>query len=329
MAESGGGVKKEKLLIQVLRKIPIFKGLSPSQVKKILGLCQHRQFEPGEKVCQSGTASDEMYILLSGEVAIVTPEGLRVATILPVTTVGEMGVITGQPRSATVEVTKPSAIFIIQKPTFDAALREESDMQVKVFRAIIDVLSGKLNNDNVRLRDYQMEKARHEGRIAVLDRKLEQQTRRASLAIAMAAESSSMDAQEIDLHISDQVKDLTPRVLVVDDEVEFRALVKDALPTFEVVEAANGVEALDVIQEETLDLVITDMKMPEMDGCQLLANIRSQFPSLWVIAVSGYLDAGEAHGYDFDGFVEKPLSLREFQHLVEEHMAGDAQRQEA
>ena len=142
---------KEKLLIQVLRKIPIFNGLAPTQVKKILGLCQHKSYKPGERVFESGSRPDEMFILLSGELAIITPEGLWVATILPVTTIGEMGVITGQPRVASVEVTKTGALFTIQKAQFDAILREDQDMQAKIFRAIIGVLSGKLSNDNVRL----------------------------------------------------------------------------------------------------------------------------------------------------------------------------------
>ena len=57
---------KEKLLIQVLRKIPIFNGLAPTQVKKILGLCQHKSYKPEERVCESGSRPDEMFILLSG-----------------------------------------------------------------------------------------------------------------------------------------------------------------------------------------------------------------------------------------------------------------------
>ena len=46
------------------------------------------------------------------------------------------------------------ALFASCKAQFEAALREESAMQVKVYRTIIDVLSAKLNNDNVRVRDY-------------------------------------------------------------------------------------------------------------------------------------------------------------------------------
>jgi CRP-like cAMP-binding protein len=154
------GTSREKLLIQVLRKIPIFNGLSPSQVKRILSLCTNKLFEPGQLICRSNTLSDEMFILLSGEVAIVTSEGMKVATILPVTTVGEMGVVTGQPRSATVEVIRPTAIFSIQKVQFDLMLKEDTDMRDRVHKAIIDILSSKLSNDNVRIRDYHMEKDR-------------------------------------------------------------------------------------------------------------------------------------------------------------------------
>ena len=308
---------KEKLLIQVLKKIPIFNGLAPTQVRKILALCVHKSYAPGDKVCVSGTPPDEMFVLLSGEVGIITVEGLRVATILPVTMVGEMGVITGQPRVATVEATKPTATFIIQKGPFDAVLREDDEIRSKVYRAIIDVLSGKLSNDNVRLRDYQQEKSRFEGRIAVLERRLTEQERRAEIALDLAAEVSGRDHAELELHVNEQVKDLIPRILVVDDEAEFRRLVKDGLPSFDVIEASDGAEALDMMGEEKLDLIITDIRMPQMDGIQLLEALRAQYPDLPVLATSGYMDAAEATEHAFDGFIEKPLSLEPLQHIVE------------
>ena len=147
-----------KLLVQVLRKIPIFKGLSPSRVKSILGLCVHKSYKLGSQVCRSNSPSDEMYILISGQLSIVTGEGIRVATIFPVTTVGEMGVITGEPRSATVEASKQSNIFVVRKAAFDGMLSDDGDMRATVYKNIIDVLSVKLNNDNSCPRDQQIER---------------------------------------------------------------------------------------------------------------------------------------------------------------------------
>jgi signal-transduction protein with cAMP-binding, CBS, and nucleotidyltransferase domain len=59
------------LLVLVLRKIPISKRLSPSQVKDILGLCTHKSYKKGSQVCRSNTPSHEMYILLAGEFAVM------------------------------------------------------------------------------------------------------------------------------------------------------------------------------------------------------------------------------------------------------------------
>ncbi len=49
-----GPMEQNKTLLQTLKKIPIFKGLSPSQVKKVLGLCQSRACAPGDVVCARG-----------------------------------------------------------------------------------------------------------------------------------------------------------------------------------------------------------------------------------------------------------------------------------
>lgn len=313
--------ESSKLLVNVLRKIPIFKGLSPSQVKKILGLCAHKSYKPGVQVCRSNSPSDEMYILLAGELIVVTMEGIRVATILPVTTVGEMGVITGQPRSATVEVSKPSNIFVVNKRSFDSMLRDDSEMRATVYKNIIDVLSDKLNNDNVRLRDYQMEKTKFETRVQAMEKMLKEQKARTQVAMTLAAKHSDQSVDEISLHIEDNVRDEVTQILVVDDEAEFRDLVKEALPSYSVIEAGNGREAIKVVSEQKVDLVLTDIQMPEMDGFALLERLRASNPDLPVLAVSGYLEAGEVHGYAFDGFIDKPVSLPHLRDLVEAMVA--------
>lgn len=313
--------ESSKLLVQVLRKIPIFKGLSPSQSKKILGLCAHKSFKPGAQVCRSNSRSDEMYILLSGELIVVTQDGIRVATILPVTTVGEMGIITGQPRSATVEVSKPSNIFVVKKRSFDNMMRDDSDMRATVYKNIIDVLSDKLNNDNVRLRDYQMEKTKFETRVQAIEKVLKEQKARTQVAMDIAAEQSDQTVDEIAMHIEESVRDQVTRILVVDDEEDFRKLALEALPSHSVIEANSGEQALALVQEQKVDLVLTDIRMPGMDGFALLEHLRAKNPELPVLAVSGCLEASEVREYAFDGFIDKPLSLDHLRDLVEATVA--------
>ena len=82
-------------LTEVLRKIPFFKNLTAEHIGKILGLSSAGFYQPGDKIwVGDGRASNEMYILLSGELAVINGEGRRVTAIKPVTTVGELGLIT-------------------------------------------------------------------------------------------------------------------------------------------------------------------------------------------------------------------------------------------
>ena len=126
-------------------------------------------------------------ILISGQLSIVTGEGIRVATIFPVNT-GEMGVITGEPRSATVEASKQSNIFVVKKRAFVGMLSDGGDMRATVNKNIIDFLSVKLNNDNVRLRDQQIERNELEEQVSSLQSQLLKEHSRSDSEVEMAAE---------------------------------------------------------------------------------------------------------------------------------------------
>jgi CRP-like cAMP-binding protein len=161
-----------KALIQVIRKIPIFDGLGPNQVRLLLTACRSGLLAQGQALCRSNTVSDEMYILLTGELGVSTVEGLRVATIRPVTTVGEMGVITGQPRSATVAATQPSKVLALAKPDFERMLGEDKHLCSRIYRNLIRILADKLSGDNLRLSEYQIAKRQLTGAVTVLERRI-------------------------------------------------------------------------------------------------------------------------------------------------------------
>jgi len=81
-------------------------------------------------------------------------------------------------------------------------------------------------------------------------------------------------------------------VLIVDDEETLLMIMvgrfEDYNDSFNVLTAGNGKEAVEVLESETVDLVVTDLKMPEMDGIELIAYLSSKFPSIPVIAASAY-----------------------------------------
>ncbi|PHV69977.1 hypothetical protein CS063_12580 [Sporanaerobium hydrogeniformans] len=114
------------------------------------------------------------------------------------------------------------------------------------------------------------------------------------------------------------------RVLIVDDEVLLRrglhALIHwEELECELVGEAANGLEALDFLEKNQVDLVITDIRMPVMNGLELIENINIKNKSTKVIIVSGYDDfvyAKAALQYGASYYVLKPVDEEEINEAI-------------
>jgi two-component system cell cycle sensor histidine kinase/response regulator CckA len=119
----------------------------------------------------------------------------------------------------------------------------------------------------------------------------------------------------------------TGRVLLVEDEVEVRQFAVRALKRqgYQVLEAADGVEALDLMtaNEGEIDIVVSDVVMPEMDGPALFKELRKRNPSIKVIFVSGYPNEAfrETMGSDDFAFLPKPFSLPQLAAKVKEELA--------
>ena len=310
---------ERRSLMTSVMKIPLFKGLSPSQAQKLLEVCAPAVYQKGETVCGVNAPSGEMYILISGSLAVMTTDGVLVATVQPVSTVGEMGLIMNQPRSATVCAVETSHVFTISKAPFDVLLQRDADMQLRIHRNIIEILSVKIVNDNVRTRDYELEKARRE-------RLLREERATAAIALDLLVKQGGMTRDEAESYVADQKRAAKLEILIVDDEPEIRRFAKGALPTSSVREAADGKEALAVIEERPPDLVVTDIRMPQMDGYALLAHLRDQHPDIPVLAISGYVSSQDIDEHDFDGFIKKPMTLEGFRQTVWE-AAAEAQRE--
>jgi len=126
-----------------------------------------------------------------------------------------------------------------------------------------------------------------------------------------------------------QPQDLTGsgRVLLVEDEDIVRSFAVRALKRqgYEVFEAATGVEALEVMakHDDKIDIVVSDVVMPEMDGPTLLRELRKKNPDLKFIFVSGYPHEAFETSLDKDqqfAFLPKPFSLPQLAAKVKEQL---------
>jgi two-component system cell cycle sensor histidine kinase/response regulator CckA len=119
----------------------------------------------------------------------------------------------------------------------------------------------------------------------------------------------------------------TARILLVEDEDAVRAFASRALSSrgYEVHEAINGAEALEVMEEldGEVDLVVSDVVMPEMDGPTLLTEIRKTRPDLKFVFMSGYAEEAFSKNLPKEeqgnfGFLPKPYSLKQLATTVKE-----------
>jgi DNA-binding NtrC family response regulator len=107
------------------------------------------------------------------------------------------------------------------------------------------------------------------------------------------------------------------KILVVDDEAPIREMLKKGLSEvgpFTIEVAPNGKEAIEKIENDIFDLVLTDMKMPEMDGIEFLKIIKGTRPELMMILMTAYGSietAVEAIKMGADDYITKPIDLNE------------------
>src|SRR5215471_4616498 len=127
------------------------------------------------------------------------------------------------------------------------------------------------------------------------------------------------------------VADLTGHgtILLVEDEEGLRALNARGLASrgYTVIEAGNGIEAIREIEERdgAVDLVVSDVVMPEMDGPTLLKELRGRNPNLKMILVSGYAEDAFEKNLPEGGqfmFLAKPFTLKQLVATVKDAMAG-------
>jgi CheY-like chemotaxis protein len=111
-------------------------------------------------------------------------------------------------------------------------------------------------------------------------------------------------------------------ILVVDDEPVMRKLLEKALTRdgYQVVSATEGNEALEILRDREINIVISDMKMPGMDGFELLKRIKTEHQKVGVIAMTAYGDAytvKDALLLGADEYITKPFKSFEVSLIVE------------
>lgn len=143
-------VDKGQALLKVIEKIPMFSRVGAGSAAAVLQSCEFRALESHESLCMAGEPSDEMAVLLSGRLGVFSDGDVQIATIDPVAPVGEMGLITGQARSATVRALEKSSLLVLRKPAFERLMRGNVQICRQVYGNVIDILATREQEARVR-----------------------------------------------------------------------------------------------------------------------------------------------------------------------------------
>jgi two-component system, NtrC family, response regulator HydG len=119
------------------------------------------------------------------------------------------------------------------------------------------------------------------------------------------------------------LRDARFRILVVDDELEMATMVADELDDrgYTAIALRDGREALERLEHEPFDALVTDLRMPDIDGLMLLRGSRALDPTRPVIVMTGHMaidTALEAVNQGAFHYIIKPFTMSHFVELVEE-----------
>jgi two-component system chemotaxis response regulator CheY len=125
---------------------------------------------------------------------------------------------------------------------------------------------------------------------------------------------------------------VSKKILIAEDSSTMRSLIVStivAMGDFEIVEAANGFDALRILPREKVDLVITDINMPDINGLELVSFIKGnpnyQATPLVIISTEGSeRDRAKGLSLGADAYLTKPFSPQELQSLIVRFLGQEA-----
>jgi len=135
----------EKILF--LRRVPLFADLPPSDLKQVAAIATETVCPDGETLFVQGEPGDEMYIIVSGEVRVLVDTGdgreVEVARRKPGEYVGEMAIISREPRMASLAAAGGARLLCLDQKHFEGLLRERPETSLAVMRVLCERLRGK------------------------------------------------------------------------------------------------------------------------------------------------------------------------------------------
>ena len=143
--------------MQAIEKVEVFKGLELKEIQRLLLACSFESLEAGHPLYKVDEPSEDMFILLKGQLIVTGKANNVLGSIAPGMSTGEMGLFTGRPRSANVTAAAESTGLIVKKSELVSVFAENSKIHLKVLQNVVDLLSKRLVQADLHMENYATE----------------------------------------------------------------------------------------------------------------------------------------------------------------------------
>ncbi len=316
-------------LSKILKSVPIFHTLGKESIDFIIQRLKFKTFGPNETVCKIGDPGDEMYIIINGEVkiCIYDDDGNEtvVATLKAGDYFGEMALLTGEPRSASVITTEDSEMFALHKNDFDVILEKFPSISISIGKIMSQRLRETLAKASHLPNVNKIETGQQGPRGSLKDVplvdlirfcesnsltgtvKLDKDGEQGQLEfragqlqkvnLGNLSEDQALDTMinwtdgnfEIELkplkldglveeksESKDQLK--IQHILILSNSLVVQKIIERALTGlgYQVLKARKINEGLELMGKESVDLIVSDIKLPDGEAGTLIEQIRSK-----------------------------------------------------
>ncbi len=308
-------------LSKILKQVPLFHTLGKDSIDFIIQRLKFKTFDANETVCKIGDPGDEMYIIISGKVkiCIYTEDGQEqvVATLGSGDYFGEMALMTGEPRSASVITTEESEMFSLHKNDFDVILEKFPSISISIGKIMSQRLRDTLAKASKLPKVAKIEASQHGPRGSLQDAPVEDLIRfcesnsvTGTLRIKSGEKEGTLDFQAgqlqkvtlgdlsedqaldtmlgwkegtfaIDLRPlkldgikeeGEESKEIAVRnIMILSNSLVVQKIIERALRSlgYSVFKAKNIEDGLRTLQDQPVDLIVSDIKLPDGDALKL------------------------------------------------------------
>jgi two-component system cell cycle response regulator DivK len=127
----------------------------------------------------------------------------------------------------------------------------------------------------------------------------------------------------------EEVKKLPRKILIVEDNEDSRELVVKVLKIkgYQMIEAADGEEALQKAVSEKPDLILMDISLPKIDGCEVTRRLKcmEEFKEIPIVALTAHAMKGDREKVlveGFEGYISKPINIHELPNQIRSYLRG-------